>query len=60
MDTHPFTSWDSATVIYTFADSPVMVQLLFWLSVVVTAGVIVASARHEKHAMARLEKEEGE
>ena len=57
MDTHPFESWDAAGVIFTFADSPFMVQILFWLSVVVTVGVVYASARHEKEAMARLEKE---
>ncbi len=50
MNTAPFESWDGAEAIFTFADKPGVVMLLLLASVVVTFGVIVIAAMHEKHA----------
>lgn len=43
----PITSWEGAEAIFTFADSPVVVAFILVLAVVATAGVIVATIRHE-------------
>lgn len=54
MNSSPITSWDGATVYYTFADSPFVIGLLFVLAVVVTVGVIGAMMVHEKESFERV------
>lgn len=50
MNTAPFESWDGVEAYFTYADSPAMMMLLLLGSVVVTFGVIILAAVHEKKA----------
>lgn len=50
MAASPITSWESADVIFTFADKPAMVGLILTLSIIVTLYAIVATVRHENHS----------
>jgi hypothetical protein len=51
----PITTWDGATVYYTFADKPGLLYLCLLLMVAVTAGTILNSMLHERRASKRLE-----
>jgi hypothetical protein len=53
MNGSPLTSWDGAEAIYTFADKPMLIALFLVLTVVVVAGVVIHSARHETRAFKR-------
>lgn len=46
----PITHWEGAEAVFTFADKPAVVFGIFVLSVIVTAGVIVSTVRHENHS----------
>ncbi|MDO6461551.1 hypothetical protein Q4485_12655 [Granulosicoccaceae sp. 1_MG-2023] len=50
MHSSPITSWEGAEAYFTFADKPSVLTLILVLSVVVTAGAIIATIKHENHS----------
>lgn len=53
----PIESWEGAEVIFTFADSPVVVGFVLLISVLLTAGVIAATYIHENHSFTHFKDE---
>lgn len=54
MNSSPITSWEGAAAYFTFADSPMMLGLIFTLAAIVTVGVIGAMIKHEKESFEKL------
>ncbi len=57
MNSVPFESWEGASAIFTFANSPGMMSLFLILVVGVVVGVIAQSARHENASFKKCEEE---
>lgn len=53
MNASPVTDWETAAVIFTFAHSSLGIAFFLALSVVMTLGVIVNMAMHEKKSFAQ-------
>jgi len=58
MNSSPIESWEDASAIFTFADSPGVMYIVLALVVAVVVGVLVASAIHETKSFDRAERGE--
>lgn len=51
----PIESWEGAEVIFTFADSPAVTGFALLASILLTAGVIIATFMHENHSFSSMQ-----
>lgn len=57
MNSVPFDSWDQASAIFTFADSPGVLTICLIAMVAIVVGVIAQSARHENASFKKAKEE---
>lgn len=58
MHSSPISTWEGAAAYFTFADNPMVIGLIFVLSVIATFAVVGVMIAHEKESFERISKGE--